>query len=218
MKLLHDLGSDYAINAFAVNFRINGKVNEDVLEANDLNKRIFERLSVSDTEKDVNTVPLYLTSTQLGQKPYGNCLTTFKNRLGLKGDEDLYTLVNVVSSPFPTTDGFTRDLAWELEKVIQEEVAESIRRNSNTPHLHGFILQGTDQIHFVHLPVFGNERHRRQLVITGELPADVRAKYLEEKAKNPNHYFTLGTAEHTTLDGMLSQGHIKAFLIRWRAL
>src|SRR5690606_10350721 len=74
IALMADLGGDSMINAFACNFRINGKVNEDIVEANYLNTRIFNRLSITKMEDDVQSRPLILTSTSFSQKAYGGCL------------------------------------------------------------------------------------------------------------------------------------------------
>src|SRR6266705_3771597 len=66
MKVVIEMGSDLAINAFAVNFRKNSGgqlvVNEDIVEANNLGKRIFERLSISKVTDNVPDKPLILTS------------------------------------------------------------------------------------------------------------------------------------------------------------
>lgn len=57
MQLIKDMGSDLSINTFAVNFRIGKKINTDVVEANNLNTRIFKRLSITDTKTDTNIKP-----------------------------------------------------------------------------------------------------------------------------------------------------------------
>ena len=49
--LLFTLGSDLNINAFACNFRIGGKANTDVEEANYLNNLVFQALSVTSMEE-----------------------------------------------------------------------------------------------------------------------------------------------------------------------
>ncbi|QRV81993.1 pyridoxal-dependent decarboxylase domain protein [Ceratobasidium sp. AG-Ba] len=52
MALFRDLGSDLSINAFVCNFRLaDGTPNEDMVEANYLNERIYERLSVTKWNK-----------------------------------------------------------------------------------------------------------------------------------------------------------------------
>ena len=61
--VLCTLGSDLNINVFACNFRVNGKDNDDVDEANYLNKRIFSRFSVTRPNVYPITKPLFLSST-----------------------------------------------------------------------------------------------------------------------------------------------------------
>lgn len=123
MTFLNKLGSDLNINAFACNFRYSdGTVNKDVEEANLLNRRIYDRLSVTSPDKDPLSVPFYLTSTTFTEADYGDCAREFKKRLGLEGSQDLLVLRNVVQSPFTTTHGFLRELTDVFQTVLNEEV------------------------------------------------------------------------------------------------
>lgn len=207
------MGSDFAINAFAVNFKLkDGTVNQDVIEANNLGKRIFNRLSITNTGVDINTKPLILTSTQLSQTSYGTCLSTLKNRLGLKGDQDLYVLVNVVMSPWPTADDLTAKIARSLRDTIEDEVVTSQFRNTLTPDFHGFILRGIDQLFLVHLAMFNMEDHRFQLVITGDIPSDVMEQYVKARKEDPTQYYTLGTANKEIMSDILEKGEFDAVI------
>ena len=76
--VLCTLGSDLNINVFACNFRIKGRVNDDVEEANYLNKRIYNRLSVTRPKIHISTVPLFLTSSVFRQENYGECVRNFQ--------------------------------------------------------------------------------------------------------------------------------------------
>ena len=216
MNVVIQMGSDLAINAFAVNFRFKDNnrlvTNGDVVEANNLGKRIFERLSISKVTDNVLDKPLVLTSTQLKQSKYGKSLTNFKERLGLSGPQDLYVLVNVVMSPFPTQSNFTRQIANSLQKVIQEEVLTSQYRNQVTPDFHGFVMQGTEKVFLVHLAMFNMANHRHQLIITGDLPADIMAKYKQARLDFPNNYFTLANESKETLEVLLKNKKFKAVI------
>jgi hypothetical protein len=217
MKVVIEMGSDLAINAFALNFRFTNSegqlvVNQDVVEASNLGKRVFERLSISKVTDSVPDKPLVLTSTQFTQDSYKTCLTNFKTRLGLVGAQDLYVLVNVVMSPFPTEGNFTREIADSLQKVIEEEVAMSRYRNEVTPDLHGFVMQGTKKLFLVHLPMFNMANHRYQLIITGDLPTNVMSKYQQARLDFPDQYFTLGNASKLTLDEMLKNKKFDAVI------
>ncbi|KAF8813146.1 PLP-dependent transferase [Phlegmacium glaucopus] len=215
MKLIQAMGSDLAINAFAVNFRLNnGKVNEDVVEANNLGERIFEKLSVSSVSDRIQDRPLILTSTRFSKKGYGKCLESLKERLGLnlKDERDLYVLVNVVMSPFPTDFNFTQTIATSLESVIKQEVDISKFRNTLTPDFHGFVMQGTDKLYLVHLPMFNMENHRFQLIITGDIPQDKMDQYKKARAASPEKFFTLGTANRTTLESILRRKKFSAVI------
>ncbi|KAK7053228.1 hypothetical protein VNI00_003851 [Paramarasmius palmivorus] len=207
MYLVKEMGSDLSINAFAVNFKLDGKPNDDVILANDLNRRIFERLSVVSPEDGPKDKPLFLTSTKFSYKNYGDCLKTYKRRLGLAQDteQDLYSLINVVMSPFPTTLDFTKTIIEDLQTVIEEEVATSIQWNTVSPDTHGFIMQGTEVLYLVHIPMFNMASHRSQLIITGYLPPDAMEKYTRARKEDPTQLFTLANAEPSTLENMVSQ-------------
>jgi hypothetical protein len=148
LALLRALGSDLNINAFALNFRLtpgpNGKWNDDVEEANYLMSRVIERLSVDSPSDDPSALEFVLTSTMFSKKLYGECASTFKDRLGLVDDErDLMVLRNVVMNPFPSVGSCIRDLSEVFERVVKEEVAVSFEfrgahiRIDNLPGLPG---------------------------------------------------------------------------------
>lgn len=123
MKFLNQLGSDLNINAFACNFRYNnGTVNEDIEEANWLNRQLFKRFSVTAPNEDPREIPFYLTSTVFTQDDYGECATEFKRRLGLVGKQDLFVLRNVVMSPFSTTHDFVNQMADVFREELEEQV------------------------------------------------------------------------------------------------
>lgn len=65
----------------------------------------------------------FLTSSVLSQTDYGKCLTTFKTRLGLAGDQDLYVLVNVTMSPWATTDSqaILNDMVAKFQAIALKE-------------------------------------------------------------------------------------------------
>jgi hypothetical protein len=225
VAVLGELGGDLMINAFACNFEINGEVNKDVvsiilpfrknmlsiakqIEANYLNTRIFEQFSVSNPDETVANTKLFLTSTVLSQDAYKGCLDAFKSRLGLEGREDLYILINVTMSPWPTSYDFVRELADEFKKVAEEEMKRVVHRNVLTPGFHGFIIQGYKESRLcgVHLPMFNMENHRKQLIISFSLPEDVQKKLIERKEQNPGTYFTCGSKDASTLDKLIRNG------------
>lgn len=120
MELLGSLRSDLIVNAFTCNFRLkDGTLNDDVEEANNLNRRIVNRLSVTSPDKLPAEVPFFLTSTEFLQHEYGACADHFKKRLGLKGETNLFVLRNVTMSPFPTERNFIAKLASIFEKLPQ---------------------------------------------------------------------------------------------------
>lgn len=122
-QLLGSLESDLIVNTFACNFRLeDGTLNDNVEEANNLNRRIVNRLSVTSPDKLPAEVSLFLTSTEFLQHEYGACADHFKKRLGLKGETNLFVLRNVTILPFPTERNFIAKLTSIFEKVASEEV------------------------------------------------------------------------------------------------
>ncbi|KAF8427943.1 pyridoxal phosphate-dependent transferase [Tirmania nivea] len=212
LHLLQKLGSDLMINAFACNFRVGSSVNTDVIEANYLNNRIFNRLSVSSTKDKVADRPIIITSTTLSQGSYGACLTKFKERLGLKGDQDLYVLINVTMSPWPTTSNFLRNMAGDFMDVAGKLVKASLARNTLSSDNYRFILQGTKaaggagMVYGVHLAAFNSANHRIQLVITGQLPPQIWALYDGAKQQTPEKFFTISTLEQVQLSSIIGEG------------
>ena len=92
--------SDLNINAFCLNFRTaDGKINEDVEEANFLNNAVYRALSIIDRPVEVVKLPMFISATTFEMGTYGECCTHYKERLGLetKSKQDLFVLRNVVS-------------------------------------------------------------------------------------------------------------------------
>ncbi|KAK4668537.1 uncharacterized protein QC764_708110 [Podospora pseudoanserina] len=210
-KLLCELAGDLMINAFACNFKIGDDINQDVGEANYLNQWIFSQLSVS-SDKDVAAArPLFLTSSVFGEEAYGRCLRTFKTRLGLDDGinlarGDLRFLVNVTMSPWPTSPDFMKTIVKDFKAVALEGIKRCIKRNKLSPDVHGFVIQGVDEIYLTHIPMFNMANHRWQLVITGDLPPDVVEYYKKLRSENPGVVYTLANMEKETLENLLKPG------------
>ncbi|KXJ85791.1 pyridoxal phosphate-dependent transferase [Microdochium bolleyi] len=184
MKLMRDLGSDLNINAFSLNFRhSNGDLNKDIEEANYLMQRVVEALSVDSPGDDPTKIPLYLTSTTFSDKLYGKCKENFAKRLGLeKSTQELMVLRNVVMSPFPTEGRFIGELADIFRDTVNREAKIVRRRNEVSEDLHSFLMQGTEQVHLIHLPMFHVANHRQQLIVAVDIVDDVvKQKYKDLK-------------------------------------
>ena len=120
--LMRLMGSDLVVNSFACNFLVDGVINQDVSEANSLNSRIYDRLSFKKMTENLGSRKIIIMSSVLSQKKYGACLTKFKERLSLRGQEDLVILVNVSMSPFISPSNFEQVLADAFREVAEEEV------------------------------------------------------------------------------------------------
>ncbi|CAG8798664.1 13954_t:CDS:2, partial [Dentiscutata erythropus] len=185
MNLIKKLGSDLMINAFSCNFCIDGNINEDVVEANYLNQCIFERLSITKPDNEMMDKKLILTSTVFKQEDYGEYLTNFKKCLA---------------------GNFFSQLAKDFKQILEQEVkARNIYMNNIVaPDYHGFIIQGIEKIHLVHLPMFNMENHRYQLILQAEILEEIMCEYIRERKKNPMQIFILGNQNKTTLNDIIS--------------
>ena len=230
---MRQMGSDLVVNSFACNFRIDGVVNQDVSEANALNSRIYDRLSLKKmSEKPESKKAIIMTST-LSQKGYGVCLTKFKERLGLRGQEDLVILVNVSMSPFISPSNFEQVLADAFREVAEEEVEVrfrhlqrwwssgsnlipheqvSVARNKSMSALRAFILQGNGPVSLVHMPCFSTAGQRRQCILNGELSDTGLKAYLDAKKADPTSTYLACTLEREELSDIIRRRSLKCMV------
>lgn len=132
---IESIGSDLMINTFSCNFKLeNGELNKDVTEANFLNQRIYDRLSIRRITDDINQVPVLLVGTVWEQKLYKNCLTQFKSRLGLDSADptDLHAYSSVAMSPF-VMDNLIQVVGDAFLKVAEEEAQVCSTFTTTTP-------------------------------------------------------------------------------------
>ncbi|KAM6489886.1 Pyridoxal phosphate-dependent transferase [Amanita muscaria] len=212
-KELLKWGSDLMINAFACNFYIDGKPNTDVVEANYLNTRLYDRLSVRKLEDKLHKRPLILYSTRFQQKSYGPCLTRFRTRLRLDptDDEDLVALANTSMSPFPTANGLVDMVIDAFKKIAEEEVKKILKirypRWKVYPCIHAFLMQGFDPLYLVHLPLFNIANHKRQIIATGTLlPEEAMEVYKKAYEENPTEPLVIFDTNPSILLEMLQEG------------
>lgn len=206
MDELCALGSDLNINAFACNFRINGRVNDDVEEANYLNNRIFDRLSLTSVGEQPQDIPMFLSATQFGHADYAECAEEYKRRLGLetRSQQDLFVLRNVVMSPFQGAGDFVQNIADIFQSTLEEEMQHVIKRNTVSPQIHEFTMQGTDELYLVYRPLFHHANGRQQLILSvGDVDADAWAKCKTAMSTNPGAIYEVQTSTATTLDKLL---------------
>jgi len=213
MDELCALGSDLNINAFACNFRINGRVNEDVEDANYLNNRVFDRLSVTKVWEKPQDIPLFLSSTIFGREDYGECLRNYKQRMGLETDseQDLFVLRNVVMSPFQGVSDYPGRMAELFENVLKEETKNVIERATISPQDHSFTMQGHDKIFLTYRPLFHRANGRAQLILTADIANPLAMhQYKHAREHHPDAIYTCTTAHVTTLDDIIHHGHFHA--------
>jgi hypothetical protein len=124
MTLLRALGSDLNINAFALNWRYeDGRLNDDIEEANYLMLRVVKELSISSPNDKPTDKDLYLTSTEFKHEEYESCAEYFMDRLGIsRSRQNLMVLRNVVMSAFPTDHDLIGDMMKRFRQVVEKAV------------------------------------------------------------------------------------------------
>lgn len=85
-------------------------------------------------------------------------------------------------------------------------------RNKIELDIHGFVMQGLDQIHLVHIPMFQMANHRWQLIITAEFPENVKQRYQQLRKENPTKFYTVANTQKELLEDMVKPG----IEIEWR--
>ncbi|KAJ7767800.1 pyridoxal phosphate-dependent transferase [Mycena metata] len=207
MKLVQRMGSDLMINNFCCNFKIDGRINRDVGEANRLNRRIYERLSIQKVTDNILERPVIIFSTVFSQARYGPALTSYKSRLGLEGNGDLVTLCNISKTPFPTAGNFVKELADEFQRVAEEEIQNCYRRIQVMPDFHTFVVQGTtNPFHLVQLPMFNVGNHRQQLIIKVTIPENDLKTWNAHRKRYPCAVFMVHNAFKAEISTILEQG------------
>ncbi|KAL3465417.1 pyridoxal-dependent decarboxylase conserved domain protein [Aspergillus heterothallicus] len=203
MTLLRALGSDLNINAFALNWRYeDGRLNDDIEEANYLMLRVIKALSISSPNDEPTTKGLFLTSTEFKHEEYGTCVELFMDRLGIaRSKQNLMVLRNVVMTAFATEHELIDDLIQRFREVVEDAVKVCRDRNSIRPDIHRFYVQGTGAIFFIYRPRFQEARFRRQLILKGRFNQAGFDAYIRAKEKGLVY---LNTSEETCLESLLN--------------
>ncbi len=128
--------------------------------------------------------------------------------MGLKGTQDLFTLINVTMNPWATSYDFVQQLADEFQTVANEELLHVVRRNVQTPDIHGFIIQGLagDRVCGVHLPMFNMQNRRWQLIISFKLPEKQHNMLREYRESDPGAFFTVANSQPDELAKLIKDG------------
>jgi glutamate/tyrosine decarboxylase-like PLP-dependent enzyme len=132
MNLLRELGSDQTITPYVFNFKQrNGELNTDVKKMNELNKRLFNTLSM--VPKEIATEQnLLVTSSQFDPDVYGNkFMNSLTERLGIENqnNEPITFIISTVMNPWLTDlpifkqDGQSRKSFLD---VIEEELRKAV--------------------------------------------------------------------------------------------
>ncbi|KAH9024923.1 hypothetical protein EDB85DRAFT_2179872 [Lactarius pseudohatsudake] len=213
--LMRQMGSDLVVNAFACNFRVGGVANKDIWEANDLNARIYNRLSFKSMSEKLDDQKVIIMSSKLSQEGYGKCLTKFKRRIDLSGQEDLFVLVNVSTTPFAAD--FAHILANAFREVAEEEVKISVERNRLVPARRAFVLQGNGPVSLVHMPYFGASSQRQQCILNGELSGVGLKAYIEAKRADPTATYVACTLKGEDLSTIIKRMFFRCMISKLTA-
>lgn len=141
VELLKQLGSDQIIVAYAFNLKKRGAVNPDLSLANELNNRVFEKLSLSPDRDEVYKTPLIVTSSTFSVGVYGqDFVDEFARRLGASAapNDSIDFLLSTTMNPWitDTAEGnFIPTLTKVLRHTILDVVSALLRSPGNHPAL-----------------------------------------------------------------------------------
>ncbi len=128
MYVLSELGTDVLINAFMVNYKTeDGEWNHDADKLNQLNQKLFDKFSISDSETaEKDKVDYILMMTTLEKDAYAAPLKALKDAWGIdfNGTDGVNCLVNTIMNPWTTTEGFIDTISKVFKEGIEECVAQ----------------------------------------------------------------------------------------------
>lgn len=128
MELFKELGSDQVIVAYVINFRdpATGDWNQDPGKLNELNKKVFEICSITDTDEDPNKIDLIVTSSQFDAGVYGSDFVEhYASRLGVRNARNITFLISTTMNPW-TTDTEKGDFLEVVEGALRDAVHTAI--------------------------------------------------------------------------------------------
>lgn len=136
MKLLGNVGADVLMNAFLVNFTVDGIPNSSIEKLNSLNNRLFKRFSITKGCKPEDRPEYVLMMNTLSSSQYGKAFSHILKAWNLhvpasrEQSYSLNVLVNTVLQPWPNTPKFMENTLAYLDRIIWEELEEMEKGNS----------------------------------------------------------------------------------------
>ena len=135
VQFLQLCGPDTMINTILINFRDN----DDVEKANELQLALYEAMSIFVGTK-ASRIPLMIMQSGLDAKTHGDGLKVFKERSGLRTDDDkdMNVLVNTCMNPWQENESI-----FEIGDLFRMIVFNCIGRIEDSVVKHRFILSGS---------------------------------------------------------------------------
>jgi hypothetical protein len=138
--LFRALGPDLTVVAYAVNFRTAAGINRDLGLMNELNDRLFRRMSLeTNDDKHQEQRPLYVTASEYDPAGMGQ---DFVDALAARAQvtpepgQSLAYLISTIQNPWVTQTSkgsMLPKLMQELDAVIRQEVHAVVHRHGLTP-------------------------------------------------------------------------------------
>ena len=131
MCLLRELGSDQTITPYVFNFKQkNGELNTDIKKMNELNKGIFNTLSMVPGEK-ATTQALLVTSSEFDPETYGNkFMNSLIKRLGVENqnNDPVTFIISTVMNPWLTDRPIIKQGDSSSYKSFLDVIEEELRK------------------------------------------------------------------------------------------
>jgi glutamate/tyrosine decarboxylase-like PLP-dependent enzyme len=140
-RLFQDIGPDLTIATYAFNFVTAEGVNHDLALMNEMNDRIFNKLSMHVFNGGhIPTAPMFVTSSSFDPKSYGQAFVdTFARRAGAIPQDGVPVsfLISTTQNPW-LSEGGAGDFIARIVKVLGETAAQTAdevmtRHNLNPP-------------------------------------------------------------------------------------
>lgn len=126
IAFLQQVGSDVLINSFVVNFRKNGKWNQNLALLNQLNQNLFNMFSIVAPNPEQGKVKYLITMSNLDTQNYQIPLTRICKNLGIEtpASFSMNFLINTILQPWPTTHGFVK----KIMDIFKQGIYDSIKQ------------------------------------------------------------------------------------------
>lgn len=144
LKTFQAIGSDLSIITYAFNFKTAEGWNTDLVKMNDLNKAVFDKLSLHPPKDgelpDIEEIPkteMFITGSDLVQHIHGETLIgdfCRRARVDVACDTSVQVLISTTQNPWLSAHSGDQDMIETLIEVLRKTVKETIDEITDCHH------------------------------------------------------------------------------------